>query len=132
MFVYFCELVCLMFIFFFSSRRRHTRCALVTGVQTCALPITATVLLLGLHRALLRWHRFEIKARASAEMMRTVAATLPDALVMLDADGRIRFANGQARAVLGVKRAKLIGNTYDAPEWAITDADGGQIGRAHV
>src|SRR3546814_20444258 len=25
--------------FFCSSRRRHTRCALVTGVQTCALPI---------------------------------------------------------------------------------------------
>src|SRR3546814_18972680 len=31
----------LMFcVFFFSSRRRHTRCALVTGVQTCALPIS--------------------------------------------------------------------------------------------
>src|SRR3546814_778282 len=30
---------CGEFIFFFSSRRRHTRCALVTGVQTCALPI---------------------------------------------------------------------------------------------
>src|SRR3546814_14954496 len=28
-----------MFYFFFTSRRRHTRCALVTGVQTCALPI---------------------------------------------------------------------------------------------
>src|SRR3546814_1758662 len=27
--------------FFVSSRRRHTRCALVTGVQTCALPICA-------------------------------------------------------------------------------------------
>src|SRR3546814_3664595 len=27
--------------FFFASRRRHTRCALVTGVQTCALPISA-------------------------------------------------------------------------------------------
>src|SRR3546814_15958101 len=26
-------------VFFFASRRRHTRCALVTGVQTCALPI---------------------------------------------------------------------------------------------
>src|SRR3546814_9417688 len=26
-------------VFFCSSRRRHTRCALVTGVQTCALPI---------------------------------------------------------------------------------------------
>src|SRR3546814_1070829 len=33
-FVYFAFL-----FFFFSSRRRHTRCALVTGVQTCALPI---------------------------------------------------------------------------------------------
>src|SRR3546814_5490501 len=32
-----------MFYFlFFSSRRRHTRCALVTGVQTCALPISFT------------------------------------------------------------------------------------------
>src|SRR3546814_14958075 len=29
----------IVYIFFFSSRRRHTRCALVTGVQTCALPI---------------------------------------------------------------------------------------------
>src|SRR3546814_5995141 len=42
-----CHIVCLCFVlivvlisFFFSSRRRHTRCALVTGVQTCALPIS--------------------------------------------------------------------------------------------
>src|SRR3546814_9312012 len=36
-------LVCFLSLlfFFFSSRRRHTRCALVTGVQTCALPISA-------------------------------------------------------------------------------------------
>src|SRR3546814_6220919 len=40
-------------VFFFSSRRRHTRCALVTGVQTCALPIYAAErgLLLALSRA---------------------------------------------------------------------------------
>src|SRR3546814_1692179 len=31
--------MCHCLTFFFSSRRRHTRCALVTGVQTCALPI---------------------------------------------------------------------------------------------
>src|SRR3546814_949170 len=31
----------MLLCFFFSSRRRHTRCALVTGVQTCALPISA-------------------------------------------------------------------------------------------
>src|SRR3546814_2451253 len=36
--IYSLWLVCFLF-FFFSSRRRHTRCALVTGVQTCALPI---------------------------------------------------------------------------------------------
>src|SRR3546814_11629190 len=29
----------MLFLLFFSSRRLHTRCALVTGVQTCALPI---------------------------------------------------------------------------------------------
>src|SRR3546814_6697112 len=37
---------CSMFswsFFFFSSRRRHTRCALVTGVQTCALPICTVI-----------------------------------------------------------------------------------------
>src|SRR3546814_980604 len=34
-------LVRYIYVFFFSSRRRHTRCALVTGVQTCALPICA-------------------------------------------------------------------------------------------
>src|SRR3546814_1509698 len=33
--------------FFFSSRRRHTRCALVTGVQTCALPISEMVAQVG-------------------------------------------------------------------------------------
>src|SRR3546814_6653522 len=43
MFRYQASIKYMMWIFelslFFSSRRRHTRCALVTGVQTCALPI---------------------------------------------------------------------------------------------
>src|SRR3546814_1588229 len=38
-FCFACSVVFVFFVFFFSSRRRHTRCALVTGVQTCALPI---------------------------------------------------------------------------------------------
>src|SRR3546814_11641711 len=40
-----CVILCFLYIcfFFFSSRRRHTRCALVTGVQTCALPISSTL-----------------------------------------------------------------------------------------
>src|SRR3546814_481698 len=36
----------MLFIYFFSSRRRHTSCALVTGVQTCALPIYRSIGLL--------------------------------------------------------------------------------------
>src|SRR3546814_9770823 len=46
-----------MFFFFVSSRRRHTRCALVTGVQTCALPISSEkelVELLAVSRAVVR------------------------------------------------------------------------------
>src|SRR3546814_3041355 len=35
-----CSSVAVLVFFLFSSRRRHTRCALVTGVQTCALPIS--------------------------------------------------------------------------------------------
>src|SRR3546814_7834692 len=58
-YVYFSFVVVVFFsVFFFSSRRRHTRCALVTGVQTCALPISDT----GLGDALL--DRRAVGARA--------------------------------------------------------------------
>src|SRR3546814_6797786 len=40
-------------MFFVASRRRHTRCALVTGVQTCALPI---------YRQILDWDRIAVRA----------------------------------------------------------------------
>src|SRR3546814_5176706 len=38
LYVCFFIVLCFIFFFFFSSRRGHTRCELVTGVQTCALP----------------------------------------------------------------------------------------------
>src|SRR3546814_4985151 len=41
-----------LLVFFFSSRRRHTRCALVTGVQTCALPISGLLAVKGMTSAL--------------------------------------------------------------------------------
>src|SRR3546814_17741600 len=41
-----------MYLVFFSSRRRHTICALVTGVQTCALPICIIIVLSLLRQAL--------------------------------------------------------------------------------
>src|SRR3546814_9995285 len=57
MYCYACRLSCgSMIFFFFSSRRRHTRCALVTGVQTCALPICRVVV----EEAAIPGHRFGI------------------------------------------------------------------------
>src|SRR3546814_6657664 len=48
-------------VVFFSSRRRHTRCALVTGVQTCALPIYLIVTTS--RGGTLRNYTFELSAR---------------------------------------------------------------------
>src|SRR3546814_12853625 len=59
---------CLLFVsvmcFFFSSRRRHTRCALVTGVQTCALTIC-------LPASRNCWLRYGCASRAKGLRLRT-------------------------------------------------------------
>src|SRR3546814_3144698 len=46
-----------MLCVFFSSRRRHTRCALVTGVQTCALPISYEAIIFLTWRVDSNWPR---------------------------------------------------------------------------
>src|SRR3546814_10737601 len=65
-------------LFFFSSRRRHTRCALVTGVQTCALPISAPVRPTDFHKQV--WRRTAQRAGLSriptVHEARHVAASL--------------------------------------------------------
>src|SRR3546814_9746702 len=73
--VYYCDVygVAIM-CFFFSSRRRHTRCALVTGVQTCALPIFAGFL--------------PNKAKAREEVLAELAA-VPATLVFYETAPRL-------------------------------------------
>src|SRR3546814_16818522 len=90
-------------IFFFSSRRRHTRCALVTGVQTCALPIwihhhhVADLFGgLGPHRALLRAvdvEAFQFDARGR------LARSEFDAAIGDEIERRNAFGNAGRRAV---------------------------------
>src|SRR3546814_8565008 len=58
------------FRFFFSSRRRHTRCALVTGVQTCALPILGLALTIAMPE---RAREMLDRAGAMAERVRVEA-----------------------------------------------------------
>src|SRR3546814_8876373 len=67
--------------FFFSSRRRHTRCALVTGVQTCALPISQVEVTSVSKRAeRLSDAPAAIYVITSEDIRRSTATSLPEAL----------------------------------------------------
>src|SRR3546814_3467314 len=78
--------VAICFIFFFSSRRRHTRCALVTGVQTCALPISDRIELAGtsmsegarLNRNVVELNRIEYRLAANPSDATAVADLLTE------------------------------------------------------
>src|SRR3546814_5629214 len=78
----------MLLFFLFSSRRRHTRCALVTGVQTCALPISTTTTFAP------RWAR-----------SRTVASPRPDAPPVTIAEMPLR-SMGRDSIDWSVKRRK--------------------------
>src|SRR3546814_19703826 len=67
--------------FFFSSRRRHTRCALVTGVQTCALPI------------------FSVMLELQADCLAGLWANRADAAMQILEQGDIDEALGAASAI---------------------------------
>src|SRR3546814_1425824 len=99
-------------MFFFSSRRRHTRCALVTGVQTCALPI----------------YRLDGQGRVVAPGM-------------IDAHGHV-MATGFAKMTLDLTATKSLDEALsriaawaaahpDAP-WILGTGWNQEIGRAHV
>src|SRR3546814_10734715 len=83
-----------MSVFFFSSRRRHTRCALVTGVQTCALPISYTTLAVGVGAAIVT-RRAEVAASLRYEHRIGESGGLGDADILSGlARGRIEVIRG--------------------------------------
>src|SRR3546814_15686165 len=92
-----CVLLCCLFFFFFSSRRRHTSCALVTGVQTCALPISDIAI--------------TPPAGSDADFQLTVTATATETLT---------GDTATSTATLDV----TVGAVADAPGLAATDAAG--------
>src|SRR3546814_5766064 len=71
-------------LFFLSSRRRHTSCALVTGVQTCALPLSLRAIVIGGHAVM----RHEV----TAKHFETVSVVEADNIV-----GLHRAADGNRR-----------------------------------
>src|SRR3546814_4438386 len=90
-------------MFFFSSRRRHTSCALVTGVQTCALPIapeqiaeatlqaTYRLKLFGIEPkvALLSHSNYGSHDNASAQKMRKAYQIIRERVPKLEVDGEM-------------------------------------------
>src|SRR3546814_11533411 len=91
-------------MFFVSSRRRHTRCALVTGVQTCALPIYRVPQLLdivdghgeGLRERLFRKPRRDADAHTTeCELEQCIAAVGVEAVEQRREDrGRVAAGGG--------------------------------------
>src|SRR3546814_3923744 len=127
---------CFCFFFFFSSRRRHTRCALVTGVQTCALPIYGDDL-----AGIARNHHDLIAIRAGdADGARSARAAHEARILVIIASfigvgaaltraaetdvGEIGFGTVKAAA----DRYLLMDPGNDVSVWRQTE----QIGRAHV
>src|SRR3546814_4986551 len=69
-------IITILFWCFFSSRRRHTRCALVTGVQTCALPIWLLLHAVGLLRMEQLRRRYSKTRRAEEQWIAPLATAL--------------------------------------------------------
>src|SRR3546814_6383776 len=72
----------------FSSRRRHTRCALVTGVQTCALPISVNLVAAD-ERAELDTERE--KSAAEIDELQQAVNRLRGSIGNLNREGRVRL-----------------------------------------
>src|SRR3546814_11029878 len=136
--------------FFFSSRRRHTRCALVTGVQTCALPISnfktvkTSVKRLKEMEAQLAEGATERMSKKEALMFdreleklnKAIGGikdmnTLPDALFVIDV-GYHKIAIAEART-LGIPVVAVVDTNHspDGVEYIIPGNDhSAKIGRA--
>src|SRR3546814_4466701 len=113
--------LCLSICFFFSSRRRHTRCALVTGVQTCALPIS---------ELLTHWRE-------------AWADHVNERLAELDIDASVDHRSLEAQGIdlepqhkIGPAAARMAAEGLDRERVdehrEIARANGEKIGRAHV
>src|SRR3546814_4652341 len=115
-------------VFFFSSRRRHTRCALVTGVQTCALPIYMHFQSMIAHPV--RGHpmanAFDDQTRDAAEVLMASISTLVDTL-----KSAREYVSEAVDANGGIDGCEIhYRHDLEAIDNAL--AKFGEIGRAHV
>src|SRR3546814_1816034 len=117
-------------LFLFSSRRRHTRCALVTGVQTCALPIWGLLVGLAAYAGHLLGELFQapfwmLTAREGADLLEG-AVLAPLAIVAFVLGRELTIWFGAWVAARGRRVTEL--NEEAQREYERTL----EIGRAHV
>src|SRR3546814_5617430 len=117
--------------FFFSSRRRHTSCALVTGVQTCALPILPRN-----RRAFGERHRCQLYTtddvadREDRRFLRTEILVDLDEAALIARHARLieaqfiawRTAPGRKHHAIGVQYAAIAQCRVEAAVGALIDA----------
>src|SRR3546814_10096982 len=139
--------LCIFDLVFFSSRRRHTSCALVTGVQTCALPIAkairigeavlrarkahsdpiAAVLALEKGKQVFKGKLTDVQRRATEGFLRGKAV-----IEGLDADrGRSMTLEFQNEFIVGTVDGRPVVMTPDLI-CVLDTVTGDEIGRAHV
>src|SRR3546814_9698249 len=107
------------FSFFLSSRRRHTRCALVTGVQTCALPIYGS-----------NWHLQDYVKRGGYEALRKILSSgmkPEDVIAEVKASG-LRGRGGAGFAT-GLKWS-FMPRAFPGQKYLVCNSDEGEPGRS--
>src|SRR3546814_8396503 len=110
-------------VFLFSSRRRHTRCALVTGVQTCALPIYSVLVDAVQACAPDAWTTWTTEANASnmaiiawLEDVRQQSGRMPSRLAIVDSAPREQFLYPKFELYAGAFRENGVDCVIGAPE----------------
>ncbi|MBI4518602.1 MAG: PAS domain S-box protein [Deltaproteobacteria bacterium] len=68
--------------------------------------------------------RAEAALRENEERLARIVETTPDAIVILDRNGRISFANPAAEQIMGLSRSTIATRVYNDPAWAVTTVDG--------
>ncbi|MFP4614200.1 MAG: PAS domain-containing protein, partial [Spirochaetaceae bacterium] len=71
--------------------------------------------------------RAEQRLEAERALLERISATSPVGIVVLDAAGRITFANPHARRLLGIESLSDEDLRYDAPRWGAADLDGNPV-----
>src|SRR3546814_10269402 len=125
--------------FFYSSRRRHTRCALVTGVQTCALPISPPG---PTSRATEATAQTSDPSSSAAVTSPATAPGTPVSYACSDAStvsvtwgddqARVEFPDGRTISLPKAQSASKGGGEVFVGDTVSLQRDEDEIGRAHV